>query len=217
MLRDVPTLEEVLPWLVLLVAVTGCSQLRTVTVPKDDPTINLVTDSNRIAEYPPVEPEGQRTEPAERTLIDDTAQTPALQVQRVEVDNRPDEGQVRFYWEEGERTIRDDYPLPVYGEMLVWAFDEVDRRGYPLRSIPTNRPRDTPDTAAPDTVRDSVFVPPVRPMAEIIGSPQERQVKAKVTSEPPWYTRLWTKARLVLAFVAGAFVTYVVVKLIPGL
>jgi len=195
--------------LVVCILVIGCSRLQTVTVPAQQPTINAVTDTVHLQEYPPLDVDGTPTEPAERTLIADTASTPAIDVQRVEVDRRPDEGQVRFLWEEGRRTVRDAYDMPVYGEMLVWRPEQVDRRGFPVRS--TDRRRDTPA----DTVRDTVTV---RPLAELVGSPQERRVQADVTTaEPPWYRTLWTWIRIGLAFLVGAACSYVVVKLIPGL
>jgi len=181
---------------------TGCSQLRTVTVPAQQSTINAVTDTMRLAEYPPVDLQGTVTLPETRTEIDDTASTPALRVQRVEVDRRPDESQVRFLWERGDDTVRDAYEMPVYGEMLVWRPQKTEREGYPVRSQ---------ETAGPDTVYWPV------PTAELLGGPQDQQVEADVTSEPPWYSRLWTQVRMLLSFVAGAFASYVVVKLVPGL
>lgn len=198
---------------VCLLTALGCTQTRTVTVPAGEPTINATTDTVRIGEYPPVELQGTVTVPETRSIIDDTASNPAISVQRVEVDNRPDEGEVRFLWEEGSRTIRDAYQLPVYGEMLVWRQEQVDREGYPIRSTPANQPRDTPA----DTVR-KVDTVRVQPKAEVVGTPTEQKVEADVSSiKPPWYRRLWMQIRLVLAFVGGAFAGYVVTKLVPGL
>jgi hypothetical protein len=49
------------------------------------------------------------------------------------------------------------------------------------------------------------------------GSPKEWRVKGYVYENPPWWERLWTRLRLIIAFIGGLFFGYVVTRLVPGI
>lgn len=204
-------------WLVLvlaLLALLGCSRLETATRPAGPSTINAGTDTTTKGRVPTVEEDGTTTEPVERTIIRDTVRQVGVSVQRFSVDRRPDIGQIRVLWRRADTTIEDTWPIPAYGEWWVWK-GRTQRR-VKVDSTPASQRGRSP--VRKDTVlrRDTVRVG--SPIAEVIGSPQPQEVEVTRKSvQMPWYQKLWVWVRIGLSFVIGAIVTYVIVKLVPGL
>jgi len=122
----------------LLLALVGCSQTRTVTVPAQETTINAeLPDTSQKAMLPPPEPIGQVTRPENVIVYQDTA-TYDVDLSFLEVDRSEGDQTVTVRTQEGGEATEKTYALPVYGEGLRLQADSQGLQGT-VFGAPTER------------------------------------------------------------------------------
>lgn len=182
--------------LCLALLALGCSRIRTVTVPAQESSVRqLAPDTIEVQELPPARLKGEITLAEEVIVYDDTSR-PTFDVSLIEVDRTdPENQQVRVRVEAGSTTVERRLAMPPIGEGL-----RVQKSAVADDSMATNRPRDTP------SLRQTVF-----------GTPTDYQVEADVSEITlPWWRRALQRIETMVAFGAGLFVGYAIVKLVPG-
>jgi len=201
---------------VILALLAGCSgsDLRRVTIPAFQPTINTATEARLREGVPRDLASGVPTLPETSTRFTGDLQRPALEVQRVTVDRSGPGlgGFVSLLFERGRaRTlIRNEYALPAPGEILDLIPARMDFADQTLGAArPVSFQGAEPETIV---VRDTIPAPDVE--AQIRGSPQDIETDAQVPDERPgWFSRLWTNVRNFLAFIGAVAIAVLGVRL----
>lgn len=154
---------------------TGCSSLmKTVEVPPGDRSVRVEPPDIELGAIPPAPPPAAPTEPIEVTLYPE-ASGPTLDLELLSVDRSEGAGRVVVQYQTGDTTRREVYEAPAFGETL-----DVQ-----------------PDTIVRDTARDTVAT------AQVRGTPESRELEAKVKDRKGWWARRWDGLVNGLAFIGA--------------
>lgn len=119
--------------LLLAVLLTGCSTTRTVTqtIPAEEPSLVLSTDTVAVSRLEPLPRGGVRTSPRQVRRAEETPDAPTLEVASITVG----EGEVRV------RSGSDEYVFqrPAHGETLQLRADTLDTIKGILQGKPTEQ------------------------------------------------------------------------------
>lgn len=96
----------------------GCRGLSTATIPAQDRTVNYEpADTTRLDDVPPVPVDGVDTEPLDVTVYEDTASSPTVNLESIEIDRSdPDNQVVTTRVRAGSTTVEKRFTLNVMGE-----------------------------------------------------------------------------------------------------
>jgi hypothetical protein len=110
---------------VLTLALGGCSQMSTGVVPAGETSVVYeAPDTTTLAELPPVDVDGEGTEPLDVTVYSDTSSRPTVDVEAVTVDRTdPDQQTVTVRTREDSQTVETTFRWPEVGERTVLYSD----------------------------------------------------------------------------------------------